>query len=74
MYQVLLLLNPVDRESSGGSDVMDEKPVPLQRRPRKDSDVRIRYSILQRPSIPECLVLGFQVTHCIMRAVSAVPR
>ena len=24
-------------------------------------DVRIRYSILQNPSWPECLVLGFQV-------------
>jgi len=49
----------VDRAISG-SDMMDEKPGPMQRVPRKDSDVRIRYSILQRPSIPECLVLGFQ--------------
>lgn len=51
----------VDRSGSSGSEVMDEKPVPLPRRPRQDSDVRIRYSILQRPSLPECLVLGFQV-------------
>ena len=45
--------------------MVDEKPTAV---PAKGGaatwaqrDVRIRYSILQNPSWPECLVLGFQV-------------
>lgn len=50
--------------ASSESDALDEKCEPAL--PSKGShfqhrDVRIRYSILQNPSWPECLVLGFQV-------------
>ena len=44
----------LDKESAAPGDY---QPIPAQ---ADDRDVRIRYSILENPPWPECLILGFQ--------------